>query len=114
MKLYFASDYQEGALPEIVDALVESNMIPSPGYGSDDYFCTTVIGGRNPMCEGVFMRPTATYWQLHDVCASLSKGDFRAFSFVGDNIYRQCSEFSTGKVWANVSTNSRCIMGSPP
>ena len=37
MKLYFASDYQEGALPEIVDALVESNMIPSPGYGSDDY-----------------------------------------------------------------------------
>ena len=77
------------------------------GYGSDDYFCTTVIGGRNPMCEGVFMRPTvATYWQLHDVCASLSKGDFRSFSFVGDNIYRQCSEFSTGKVWANVSTNS--------
>ena len=37
MKLYFASDYQEGALPQIIDALVESNMVPSPGYGGDDY-----------------------------------------------------------------------------
>ena len=77
------------------------------GYGSDDYFCTTVIGGRNPMCEGVMMRRTvATYWQLHDVCASLSKGVFRKFSFIGDDIAHQHSEFSSGKVWANVSTNS--------
>ena len=34
--LYFASDYQEGALPEIMTRLTETNLQSTPGYGSDD------------------------------------------------------------------------------
>ncbi len=81
------------------------------GYGSDDYFCTTVIGGRNPMCEGVPSRRTVTtYWLLHDVCAALAKGDFRRFTFEGGDIHRQHAVFSSGEVWANVSTNSEWVV----
>ena len=36
-KLCFASDYQEGAHPEILRRLVETNLQQSPGYGSDAY-----------------------------------------------------------------------------
>ncbi len=33
------------------------------GYGSDDYLSTTVLGGRNPMCDGPFSRSAVmTYW----------------------------------------------------
>ena len=35
-KLYFASDYQEGAHPKIIQRLVETNMLQSPGYGTDE------------------------------------------------------------------------------
>ncbi len=34
-KLHFASDYQEGALPEILRRLAEDNLISRPGYGGD-------------------------------------------------------------------------------
>ena len=34
--LPFASDYMEGAHPEIIRRLSEINRIPMPGYGSDD------------------------------------------------------------------------------
>ena len=40
------------------------------GYASDDYLSMTVLGGRNPMCDGPFSRRAVmTYWLLHDVCA---------------------------------------------
>ena len=81
------------------------------GYGSDDYFCTTVVGGRNPMCEGIPSRRTVTtYWLLHDVCAALAKGDFRRFAFEGGDIHRQHAMFSSGEVWVNVSTNSEWVV----
>ncbi len=36
-KLRFASDYQEGAHPEVLRRLVETNLEQSPGYGTDAY-----------------------------------------------------------------------------
>ena len=32
----FSCDYMEGALPQILDRLVKTNMMQSPGYGTDD------------------------------------------------------------------------------
>ena len=36
-KLYFASDYQEGAHPAILRRLLENNLTKSPGYGTDRF-----------------------------------------------------------------------------
>lgn len=33
----FESDYTQGAVPEIIEALVRTNMEMTPGYGKDDY-----------------------------------------------------------------------------
>ena len=76
------------------------------GFGSDDYLCTTVIGGRTPMCDGPFWRRTVmTYWLLHDVCRSLALAEFESLEFDG-NIHRQHSAFSNGgEVWINRVTN---------
>ncbi|MCR4671935.1 MAG: low specificity L-threonine aldolase [Lachnospiraceae bacterium] len=35
--LYFESDYMEGAHPEVMKALAETNMISTTGYGQDEY-----------------------------------------------------------------------------
>ena len=37
-KLHFASDYMEGAHPQILDALVRTNFLSTAGYG-EDMFC---------------------------------------------------------------------------
>ena len=36
-KLFFASDYMEGAHPAIMRRLEETNLVKSPGYGSDSF-----------------------------------------------------------------------------
>ena len=36
-RLFFASDYQEGAHPAILQRLCETNLNKCPGYGTDDY-----------------------------------------------------------------------------
>ena len=36
-KLFFASDYQEGAHPLILRRLAETNLVKSPGYGQDEF-----------------------------------------------------------------------------
>lgn len=36
-KLYFASDYMEGAHPAIMQKLLETNMEKTAGYGLDPY-----------------------------------------------------------------------------
>jgi len=36
-KLCFASDYQEGAHPAVMNRLLETNLEQSPGYGTDEY-----------------------------------------------------------------------------
>ena len=64
------------------------------GYGSDDYLSMTVLGGRNPMCDGPFSRRTVmTYWLLHDICAELSKRELTRHTFVDDNIHQQMTWF---------------------
>ena len=35
--LSFASDYQEGAHEDVINALCETNLLKSPGYGTDEY-----------------------------------------------------------------------------
>ena len=76
------------------------------GYGSDDYLCNTVIGGRTPMCDGPFSRRTVmTYWLLHDICRSLALADFESLEY-GDTIHQQHSRFSNGgEAWINRATN---------
>ena len=65
------------------------------GYGSDDYLSLTVLGGRNPMCEGPFSRRAVmTYWLLHDVCIALARDEMLSHEFVDDEIHRQITRFS--------------------
>ena len=35
--LSFENDYSEGCHPQVLEALVKTNMEPLPGYGSDHY-----------------------------------------------------------------------------
>ncbi len=79
---------------------------PLHGYGSDDYLSNTVMGGRNPMCDGPFSRRSVmTYWLLHDVCAVLAREDFETHSF-GATIKQQHTTFTDdGKVWVNRGSN---------
>ncbi|MDD4102403.1 MAG: hypothetical protein PHU80_07195 [Kiritimatiellae bacterium] len=76
------------------------------GYGSDDYLSNTVMGGRNPMCDGPFSRRSVmTYWLLNDVCDHLSRASFDSHAF-GPTIKQQHTAFSGGgKVWANRGSN---------
>jgi hypothetical protein len=79
---------------------------PLHGYGSDDYLSNTVMGGRNPMCDGPFSRRAVmTYWLLHDVCAVLAHETFESHSF-GKTIHQQHTLFSnTAQVWVNRGSN---------
>ena len=36
-RLYFASDYMEGAHPKILERLIETNLVKSSGYGTDEF-----------------------------------------------------------------------------
>ncbi len=79
---------------------------PLHGYGSDDYLSNTVMGGRNPMCDGPFSRRSVmTYWLLHDVCAVLARETFESHAF-GKTIHQQQTVFSNNaKVWVNRGSN---------
>ena len=33
--LYFSCDYAEGCHPKVLEALAETNMVSTPGYGED-------------------------------------------------------------------------------
>ena len=79
---------------------------PGHGYGSDDYLSNTVIGGRNPMCDGPFSRRAVmTYWLLHDVCRALAQRPFETLQFA-DTIHQQHTTFGNeGRVWVNRRTN---------
>jgi len=73
------------------------------GYGSDDYLSMTVLGGRNPMCDGPFnRRAVMTYWLLHDICAALAQQEMTQHTFVDDDIHRQVVHFGEeGQVVVN-------------
>ena len=36
-KIMLASDYQEGAHPQIMQRLLETNLLATPGYGTDSF-----------------------------------------------------------------------------
>ena len=76
---------------------------PLANYGSDDYLCNTVIGGRNPMCVGPCTRDTVmTYWLQHDICDELAHQSLETHEFVGDDIHRQHTTFGGGgQAWTN-------------
>ena len=48
--LYFECDYNTGAHPEILKRLSETNDIPSPGYGADEY-CSSAAGKIKTACR---------------------------------------------------------------
>jgi hypothetical protein len=79
---------------------------PLHGYGSDDYLSNTVMGGRNPMCDGPFSRRAVmTYWLLHDVCGVLAREELEAHRF-GVSVRQQHTTFSSGgQVWVNRGSN---------
>ncbi len=69
------------------------------GYGSDDYLTMTVLGGRNPMCDGPYNRSAVmTYWLLHGLCAELADREMTQHQFVGDDIHRQTVRFGEDAV----------------
>ncbi len=72
------------------------------GYGSDDYLTTTVMGGRNPMCDGPFSRRAVmTGWLLQEVCARLARSEMLEHRFADDDIHRQIVRFGAGEVIVN-------------
>lgn len=85
---------------------LEHGGSPLHGYASDDYLTTTVLGGRNPMCEGPFSRNAVmTYWLLHDLCSELARRDMLTHEF-GPSIHQQRVTFGGGAaVTANRGTN---------
>ena len=79
------------------------NKDSAHGYGSDDYLSNTVMGGRNPMCDGPFSRRTVmTYWLLHDVCNALAHASLETHGFADGTVRRQYTTFGDGsEVWCN-------------
>ncbi len=68
------------------------------GWGSDDYLSTTVLGGRNPLCDGPFSRRAVmTYWLLHDICARLARSEMVDHQFAGGDIHRQVVSWAQRK-----------------
>ncbi len=49
-KLFFASDYMEGAHPKILQKLVETNFVKTPGYGTDA-FCESAREKIRAACD---------------------------------------------------------------
>jgi len=49
-KLFFASDYMEGAHPKIMERLVETNLMKTPGYGTDA-FCESAREKIRTACD---------------------------------------------------------------
>jgi len=82
-------------------------------WGTDDYLCTTILGGRNPMCDGPCNRGTVvTYYLLHDICDRLGRASLESHEFAGDDIHRQHTSFSDGgQVWANRGTTPWTVEG---
>ena len=80
------------------------------GYGSDDYFCTTVMGGRSPMTDIGMCTAVKTHWLLGDVCSALAHGTFDALDFCGD-VHKMHSRFSTGEAWVNRGEGEWTVRG---
>ena len=50
----FESDYTQGAVPEILEALIKTNMEQTPGYGEDKYCLSAAEKIKKELkCDGV-------------------------------------------------------------
>ena len=47
----FESDYTQGAVPEIIERLVETNLEQTPGYGTDKYCLSAAEKIRKEICD---------------------------------------------------------------
>ena len=47
--LYFRNDYSEGAHPAVLEALAETNLLKTPGYGADSY-CAAAADTLRRLC----------------------------------------------------------------
>ncbi len=47
----FESDYTQGAIPEIIEKLVETNLEQTPGYGTDKYCLSAADKIRKEICD---------------------------------------------------------------
>lgn len=47
--IYFNNDYAEGCHPKVLQRLLESNMVQTPGYGTDEY-CTAAAAKICAVC----------------------------------------------------------------
>lgn len=48
--IYFNNDYAEGCHPEVLKRLCETNMVQTPGYGTDEY-CSAAADKIRLLCE---------------------------------------------------------------
>ena len=89
------------------------NRDSAHGYGSDDYLSNTVMGGRNPMCDGPFSRRTVmTYWLLHDVCNALAHASLETHEFADGVVWRQHTTFGDGgEAWCNRGDEEWAVHG---
>lgn len=74
------------------------------GYGTDDYLCTTVMGGRAPVCPAV-MPDRSRYTQsiLGDLMRDFGQATFESLTF-GPTIHQMHVVFSNGcEAWVNRS-----------
>ena len=61
-RLYFASDYMEGAHPAIMKKLMETNLEKTVGYGQDPYMgWITIAKGQKKRSEKPAMRRRQKY-----------------------------------------------------
>ena len=47
--IYFNNDYSEGCHPKVLEALVRTNLVQTPGYGEDAY-CASAADKIRALC----------------------------------------------------------------
>lgn len=76
------------------------------GYSTDDYLCTTVMGGRAPLCDvAQAERSRYTYSMLGDLMRDFGRATFESLTF-GPTIHQMHVVFSDGcEAWVNRSSS---------
>ena len=73
--LSLTSDYQEGAHPEILRRLAETNLTKTPGYGTDEY-CESARAKIREACEsGITVVGAAGVVTITPLGGTLEDGD---------------------------------------
>ena len=82
-KLRFECDYLEGAVPEIMQRLMETNLVQTPGY-SEDIYCESARKKIRALCgredAAVHFLVGGTQTNLTVICAALRPHQGRSLS----------------------------------